>query len=156
MCMIMVLTTPCYIITCHQSITRLFKICVLKKLFFFDGKSLSFCSQDPLRFFSLSTDTTVLRTFYVNYNGAIILLRPLSSTDNFFDFNVRVTDDRAPIAKSDDASVRITINHVKFSPEFQDLPYTATVRLDRSVSNSPILRVRATDQNLVVNLKLFL
>lgn len=115
----------------------------------------SFCLQDKLRFFSLSTDSNILRTFFVNYDGSIILLRPLTSSDNFFNFQVRVTDDRTPNAKSDDADVRITINHVKFSPMFQGTPYTADVRLDRSVSSSPILTVRATDRNLMVSFALF-
>ena len=115
----------------------------------------SFCLQDKLRFFSLSTDSNILRTFFVNYDGSIILLRPLTSSDNFFNFQVRVTDDRTPVAKSDDADVRITINHVKFSPVFQGTPYTADVRLDRAVSSSPILTVRATDRNLIVSFALF-
>lgn len=107
--------------------------------------------QDPLRFFSLSTDSDILRTFYVNYDGSIILLRPLLSSEDFFEFNARVTDDRAPSAKTDDARIRINVNHVKFSPEFQRTPYVFTVRLDRLVSTTPILNVLATDQNLKVS-----
>ena len=112
-------------------------------------------SQDRLRYTAVNMDSATSRTFFVNPNGTIFLLRPLSINDNFFDFTVRVSDGREVHTKSDEASVRITVRHVKFSPQFQHLPYSTTVRLDRPVSPSPVMVFTATDNDLSVSVLIF-
>jgi hypothetical protein len=93
----------------------------------------------------------VLNTFYVNYDGSIVLLRPLTASDNSFQFTVRVTDDRTPFAKHKDGVVTINIQHVKCSPAFQQTSYEQTIPLERLTTTTPILTVVATDCNLAVS-----
>ncbi|KAK7482291.1 hypothetical protein BaRGS_00026419 [Batillaria attramentaria] len=88
--------------------------------------------DDVLRFYATSTDPEFLRTFYVNGNGAIVLLRPLESTDDIFTFGVGVSDDRSP-PKTDDAQVTVTIQHPPGGPPtFLGTPFVNDVRLDTS------------------------
>lgn len=83
-------------------------------------------------------------TFYVNSNGAIVLLRKLGTDDNRFNFRVRVTDQRNP-EKTDDAQVTITVTHFGGPPVFRNLPYEREVSLARDVNNIAILTVLAED-----------
>lgn len=100
-------------------------------------------------------DSNVSRSFYVTSSCSVYLVRELQPTDNLFTFVVRVTDDRIPNAKTDDAQVTVRVTHVKAFPIFQNLPFKIELLLSRQVNTVPVLQVRATDQNLQVGLSMW-